>query len=135
MIDFHKYLMAIAKTAASRSKDPYYKVGAAAATAEKRIIGLGYNGTAPGFKEPKNFHGDRDARRPFMVHAEQNICSLFTRDDKVETVALTLSPCPDCAKLLCAHGIKKILYCEKSRDFETSNAILKLYKIKLVQVK
>lgn len=132
---FDNYLMDLAKVIATRSSDPHRKVGAVAATYDNRIIATGYNGTAPGFKESKDFYADRDARRFMMIHAEQNLCSLFARTAGVKTVAVTLSPCVSCATLLASHGVKRVLYCEEYGDFKNSRHVLRSYGITVEKIK
>ena len=39
-----EYALSLAQTAATRSEDPYYKVGACALSADNKVLGLGYNG-------------------------------------------------------------------------------------------
>ena len=115
-----EYFLQMAATAAQRSEDPFLKVGAVAATPEGRIIATGYNGLLPGFEASEKFWENRDARRRIIIHAEQNLCSLFKRGE-AELVAVTLSPCSACLMTLMAHGVKRIIfrdYYERDRDAE-----------------
>ena len=124
--------MALAQVASLRSEDPYRKVGAAALDHDNRVIGTAYNGLAPGFDPPPGFWDDREARHPFMLHAEMNLCSLFRRGE-ARIVAITTMPCTACMQVLCAHGIKEIYY----RDiYQESGApeIAALYGVKLQRV-
>jgi dCMP deaminase len=101
--------MKLAEVASLRSEDPFRQVGAAAFDESNRVVGVAYNGLMPGYVAGPGFWDDRDARQKFMLHAEQNLCSLFRRGD-VKTVAVLYLPCIDCMRLLCAHDVKTILY-------------------------
>lgn len=126
------YAMALAHVASLRSEDPFRKVGAVAFDFDNRVIGTAYNGLAPGFNPDHEFWLDRDARRKFMLHAEVNLCSLFTRGN-VKLIACTAKPCSSCAQMLCAYGVKEIYYRDNYADSE-ADAICQLYGIKLVQL-
>lgn len=127
-----QYAMALAHVASLRSEDPFRKVGAVAFDFDNRVIGTAYNGLAPGFNAPPDFWADRDARRKYMLHAEINLSSLFTRGT-VKLVACTTKPCTSCMQMLCAYGIKEVYYRE---DYPASEAdlIAERYDIKLVQL-
>lgn len=106
-----QYALSLAHVASLRSEDPYRKVGAAALDFDNRVIGTAYNGLAPGYDAPVGFWDDRDARQKFMLHAEVNLCSLFSRG-QVRIVATTTMPCTACMQTLCAYGIQEIYYDE-----------------------
>ena len=92
-------------------------------TQEDRIVSTGYNGTLPGkdhcedlFKK-SNHHDFYKRHREFSrineVHAEQNSIA-YAAKHGIElfgsSLYVTLSPCRDCAKLIVAAGIKKVIY-------------------------
>jgi dCMP deaminase len=104
-----EYAMALAHVASLRSEDPYRKVGAVAIDFDNRVIGTAYNGLAPGYDAAQEFWADRDERRKYMLHAEVNLCSLFTRGN-VRLVACTTKPCTSCMQMLCAYGVKEVYY-------------------------
>ena len=117
-ISIPRYAMALAHVASLRSEDPFRKVGAAALDFDNRVIGVAYNGLAPGFDAPAGFWDDREGRQKFMLHAEVNLCSLLKRGE-VKIVASTTMPCTACMQTLCAYGIQEIYY----RDiYEESDA-------------
>ena len=124
--------MALAHVASLRSEDPFRKVGAVAIDFANRVIGTAYNGLAPGYDAPEGFWDDRDARRRFMLHAEVNLCSLFTRG-KARVVACTTKPCTSCMQMLCAYSVEEIYFRD---DYEASeaNVIAELYGVKLQQL-
>lgn len=132
-ITIPEYAMALAHVASLRSEDPFRRVGAVAIDHANRVIGTAYNGLAPGFNAPEGFWDDREARQKFMLHAEVNLCSLFTRGS-VRLVAVTTKPCTSCIQMLCAYSIQEIYYRD---DYEKSDAdaIAKMYGVRLVQLR
>ncbi len=131
-ISIPEYAMALAHVASLRSEDPFRKVGAVAFDHANRVIGTAYNGLAPKFQAPPEFWDDREQRQKFMLHAEVNLCSLFTRG-QVKLVAVTTKPCTSCMQMLCAYSIQEIYYRD---DYERSEAdqIADLYGVRLMQL-
>jgi len=132
--------MEIAHTAAKRSEDAWTQVGAVALTNDNRVIAVAYNGLLPGYdmqqiiQAHRTSHGSltlRDFRRPFMVHAEQNLASLIKRGEATKCVT-TVRPCSSCLLLLASHGITEIYY---DREYETdpvAETVAKFYNLKLI---
>jgi len=110
-ITWEEYAIRIAEVASLRSEDPFKKVGACALDLSNRVIGVAYNGLASGLNVDDSFWEDRDKRRPFMIHAEANLLSLFKRGE-CNLLACTLLPCSCCASMISAYGIKKVVYKE-----------------------
>lgn len=108
-ISWEEYALEIADVASLRSEDPYMKVGACGLNKEHRVIGVAYNGLASGKVVDDSFWNDRDRRRPFMIHAEANLLSLFSKNE-CYLLACTLLPCSSCATLIAANGIKRVVY-------------------------
>ncbi|MES2594994.1 MAG: deoxycytidylate deaminase [Verrucomicrobiota bacterium] len=127
-----EYAMALAHVASLRSEDPYRKVGAVALDADNRVIGTAYNGLAPGYNAPEGFWDDREARRKYMLHAEVNLCSLFTRGS-AKLIACTTMPCTSCMQMICSYGIKEVYYHDIYPDSE-SPLIAERYGVRLVQM-
>lgn len=128
-----EHAMSLAITAARRSEDPYKKVGACALGHDHRVLGVAYNGLCSGKNVADEFWKDRDSRRPYMIHAEQNLLSLFQRNE-AKLIAVTLLPCTYCAKLICTWNIPEVYYIE---DYETDIAakdIFKFYGVSLVKL-
>jgi dCMP deaminase len=131
-ITIPEYAMALAHVASLRSEDPFRKVGAVAIDHANRVIGTAYNGLAPGFDPTPDFWIDRAARQKYMLHAEVNLCSLFTRGS-VKLVAVTTKPCTSCMQMLCAYNIKEIYY-RDNYEHSDADAIATLYGVRLVQI-
>lgn len=127
-----EYAMALAHVASLRSEDPFRKVGAVAIDFDNRVIGTAYNGLAPGYDAAPDFWADRDARRKYMLHAEVNLCSLFTRGN-VRLVACTTKPCTSCMQMLCAYGVKEVYFRDDYPESE-ADAIAGRYGIPLIQL-
>ena len=67
-----------------------------------------------------------------MLHAEVNLCSLFTRGN-VRLVACTTKPCTSCMQMLCAYGVKEVYYRDNYIESE-ADLIAERYGIQLVQL-
>ena len=119
--------------AATRSEDPYRKVGACALDFNNRILGTAYNGLAAGKDVLPPFWQDREGRRPYMLHAEVNLLSLFKRGE-AKIVAVTLKPCSSCAQALAAYGIKELVYCHEYDRDNKGEEILSFYGIKVTRI-
>jgi dCMP deaminase len=128
-ISIPEYAMALAHVASMRSEDPFRKVGAVAIDFDNRVIGTAYNGLAAGYDAGPEFWSDRDERRKYMLHAEINLCSLFTRAS-VRLVACTTKPCTSCMQALVAHGVREVYYRD---EYEASEAdlVAQRYGVKL----
>ena len=131
-ITIPEYAMALAHVASLQSEDPFRKVGAVAIDQANRVIGKAYNGLAPGFDAPAGFWDDRGSRQKFMLHAEVNLCSLFTRGS-ARIVAITTKPCTSCMQMLCAYGVSEIYYRDDYHESEADD-IAAVYGIHLAQL-
>lgn len=132
-VTWDQYAMLLAFTATLRSEDPYTKVGACALDYSNNVLGVAYNGLKSGFKPDKEFWADRDKRRPYMVHAEANLLSLFKKDE-CKTIALTHSPCTACASLIIAHNIPRVIYCNEYKNDTKGIDTLKFYGVEIYNI-
>lgn len=128
-LDKITWYLELAKTAALRSEDPYKKVGAVAIRPDGSIAAVSYNGTPPKIEIDWS---DRDARRPYIIHAEMNVAR-YIKPHECNKVAITLSPCVDCLKNMSAYGIEDIYFLEKyqNSDHILVDKMAKTYKIRL----
>jgi len=108
-ISWEEYALKIAEVAALRSEDKYVQVGSCALDYSNKVIGVAYNGLASGVNVPESFWEERDLRRPFMIHAEVNLLSLFKRGE-CKLLACTLLPCSCCASMIASYGIQTVIY-------------------------
>ena len=132
-LSWEKYALSLASVAALRSEDPYEQVGACALDANNRVIGLGYNGLAPGKESPAGFWGDRDKRRPYVLHAEANCLSLCKKG-QANILAVTRLPCSACATMIAAHGIPKVVYHKEYKKDQKALDIFSFYDIELLKI-
>jgi dCMP deaminase len=128
-LDKITWYLELAKVAALRSEDPYKKVGAIAIRPDNSIAAVSYNGAPPKIEIDWS---DRDARRPYVIHAEINLTN-YIKPHECNKVALTLSPCVDCLKSMTSYGIQDIYFLEKyeNSDYNLVDKIAKMYKIRL----
>ena len=131
-IFWEKFAIEIADTASLRSEDPHRKVGACALNHANMVIGVGYNGLASGHEATPEFWKDRDARRPYMIHAEANCLSLCKKGE-VRLIAVTLLPCSYCATLIASYGVQKVVYRDTYEADDKAVEILAFYGISLHQ--
>jgi len=130
-ISWEEYAFKLAETASLRSEDPYTKVGACALDYHNRVLGVAYNGLAPGRNVSKNFWFNREKRLPYMLHAEQNLLSLFKRNE-ARLIATTTLPCSHCAQLICCWNIPLVLY---KTEYKRDNLALDIFKFYGVTIK
>jgi len=132
-IDWDTYALRLAEVAALRSEDPFVQVGACALDKDNRVLGVAYNGLAPGKVVNDVFWADRDGRRPYILHAEVNLLTMFKRNEAY-TVACTLMPCSSCAAHIVAHGVKKVIYRDiYSKDIKALD-IFEFYNIEVKRI-
>jgi len=103
-----RYLALAAGDIASWSKDPSTKVGAVIVNSDNKIIGTGYNGLPRGMDDRKIT--DREFKIKHVVHAEMNAIFNSTCNVKGATLYISHPPCAQCAKLINAAGIKRVLW-------------------------
>jgi len=122
--------MSLALLSAKRSKDPQTQVGACIVTADKKIVGIGYNG----FPHLGPLSNDDclpwgrdagpssvDSKYPFVCHAEMNaVMNKNQQDISGCSVYTTLFPCNECAKILIQSGIKEVVYLSDSKATQPS---------------
>jgi dCMP deaminase len=132
-VSWEEYALNLAYAASDRSEDPHRQVGACALSHDNMVLGLGYNGLAAGKEAPASFWEDRDNRRKYMIHAEANCMSLFSKG-QCRLMAVTLLPCSYCATTMAAYGIEKVVYGEMYDLDEKALEILDFYGIELTRV-
>tara|TARA_R110000868_G_scaffold195048_3_gene440717 strand:- start:688 stop:1230 length:543 start_codon:yes stop_codon:yes gene_type:complete len=114
-----------------RSEDPWVQVGAVGIKYDKSLI-LGYNGAPSG----ANINwSDRDERRPYVLHAEENVLN-FAKPGEIEILAVTHLPCEHCIKLIAQKKIKRVYYSEILPNYnkELTISIAEKFHINLIQL-
>lgn len=121
----------LAQEVSTWSKDPSTKVGAVICRG-KHVVSQGFNGFPPCVDDLEHWLNDREIKYKLVIHAEANAilnaggsvvgCTLYT---------YPLSPCGECAKLVAAAGIKRVLsvvdrshprFCTQDAEFVFSRA-------------
>lgn len=130
MNKWDSYFMDVAERAAQMSKDPKTRVGAVIVQ-DKRIKSTGFNGAPQSFPDElvpwNSTDSDQliDQKNTYMCHAELN--AVLNYDGKISdlrnaSVYVTVSPCHSCACMLAQVGIKRIIYKEKYRRKNETDA-------------
>jgi dCMP deaminase len=103
-----EHALNIALASALRSEDPHCKVGACVLDARGIVRGVGYNGTVSGISLDWD---DRDARRPYVIHAEANAMRYITPDAAAGgLLASTHFPCSTCVLLAASYGLREVVW-------------------------
>ena len=127
---WEEYFKNIVEITASRSPCHRLKVGCLLVR-DNRIISQGYNGFLPGAPHESIVENNHEQA---TVHAEQNaIADCASRGVSVAgaTAYITHNPCINCAKILCAAGIKQIKYKNEYKKDEIINDIVNIDIVKL----
>lgn len=129
-MNWPEYAMNIAEAVALKSKDPWKKVGAVILRNDNSIASVGYNGFPAGMEEDWS---DRDKRRNYVVHAEQNALR-YIRPQECYLLATTLLPCKDCLRIIAGYGIKKVYYKEVYANDSSALSLAKDFGISLENI-
>ncbi|MDN3923106.1 deoxycytidylate deaminase [Roseateles violae] len=120
LIDWHSMFMGVALLAGARSKDARKRNGACIASADNKILGVGYNGLPRGCddSDPAYWADDdadpRQSRHSYIVHAEVNaILNCVVLPLTGGTIYATQFPCPRCVQSIIQVGIRRVVYLEK----------------------
>lgn len=115
-LDWTEYFMAVSFLSAMRSKDPVTQVGACIVNADRKIVGIGYNGMPLGCSDdllPWGKHSSDPLANKYMYvcHAEMNaIMNKNSADVRGCTLYVALFPCNECSKLIIQAGIVEVVY-------------------------
>ena len=132
-ISWYEHAMNLAEAATQRSEDPFRKVGACILGHEHEVLSVAYNGVNVGINVDDSFWNDRDARLPYMIHAETNALARIKRGEG-KIIACTLLPCSNCAANIVAHNIKIVLYKELYNRDTKALDIFKFYNVECLKV-
>lgn len=114
MRNHDKQYMQMAEIWATNSYAERNQVGALIVK-DNMIISDGYNGTPAGFDNRCEIEMEDGTltTKPEVLHAEANAITKIaksTQSSDGSTLYVTLSPCPECAKLIIQSGIKRVVY-------------------------
>ena len=120
LLDWHSMFMGVALLAAARSKDARKRNGACIASADYKILGVGYNGLPRGCDDddPAYWADDDEdplhSRHSYIVHAEVNaILNCVVLPLTGGTIYATQFPCPRCVQSIIQVGIRRVVYLEQ----------------------
>lgn len=117
-----------------RSKAKRLQVGAVFVR-DSRAILQGFNGTLP--KTSNECEDEHGNTKPTVLHAERNgICYAARKGISLEgsDLFITHSPCPVCASLIAAAGIRSVFYREEYRDLSGVDFLRNVAKISVWKV-
>jgi dCMP deaminase len=97
--------LALARHVAEWSKDPSTKVGCVLVDADRRVIGMGYNGFPRGVDDCPARYADRPTKYAMVVHAEANAVLNAVAKTAGSTAYVTHHPCAGCAGMLIQAGV------------------------------
>ena len=129
-LNWQEYGIELAKTAASRSEDPFVQVGCCIFRPDNSVASLGYNGAPPGINIDWS---DRDERRKRVIHAETNALK-HIKPNEADRMFVTLMPCGDCIKNAASYGIKQVFYIKVYNLDETARDLASEFGINLKQI-
>lgn len=110
--------MQVARVIAARATCSRLAVGAVL-TRDGRVVATGYNGAPAGMPHCSHDGGEQRCLR--AVHAERNVVGFAARHGvrtDGTTLYLTHAPCLDCATVLLAAGVVRVVYGETYRTLD-----------------
>jgi dCMP deaminase len=109
-MNWDQYYLAIARTAAGKSKDPSTQVGACLVDQNNIIAAVGFNGFPRGVPDDAGFLANRDTKLRIMIHAEENALLFARRDVQGGTMYVwPIPPCARCAAKIIQAGIVRVV--------------------------
>lgn len=99
----------LADHVSSWSKDPHRKVGCVIVDQFKRVVSMGYNGFPSGVSDADSRYNDRNVKRLYVAHAEQNALDNRVSSVRGFTLYCQFYPCNECAKSIISSGIKRVV--------------------------
>jgi len=114
--NWHEYFMAICDQVALRSTCDRKHVGAVIVDEENHILASGYNGTLPGQPHCNEVnHYMENGHCTNVLHAEINVVAHAAKRGiclRGTTLYCNVLPCWNCAKVIAAAGIKRVIFRE-----------------------
>ncbi len=104
-----RWFLGLAAYAATASKDPSTRVGAALVGPDRRKIALGYNGLPRGLADSPERLVDRATKYRLTQHAEQNCLDNATFDVSGATLYCTVHPCVRCAVSVISRRVARVV--------------------------
>ena len=117
MSNWDQYYLAMARLAASKSKDPSTKAGAAIVRPDKTLVSTGYNGFPKQMPDNPEWYSNREEKYSRIVHCEIN--AMIHSYEKLEGYTLytyPFIPCDRCCVQMIQAGIKRMVAPVPSAD-------------------
>lgn len=133
------YFIALARQAATRSKDPNTQHGAIMVDPYKRVLSTGYNGGCRRIPD-RLVDWSRPNKYAFVIHAEENALWHAQRLDLDGcTLYVTGAPCSRCMLRIAHVGVTRVVYggttsaCVDDADWKLTQQIAGLAGVELHQ--
>ena len=140
-----RYYMSIAKNIAKESRCLRRKVGAILVAQDEKTIVKSVNNPIPDklfcemegcLREKHGIASGMQIEICRCVHAETSLiiqCALDSVSPAGASVYTTLFPCQICAKILCASGIKRLIYVEPYSNL-SAQSIFQRHDVEIIQL-
>ena len=125
-------LMNMARAIAKKATCPKKQVGCVIADYQNNVISYGYNQVPYKMRSCIDKPCSKNLNNCHAVHAEAMALIQCCQINAVHTIYVTLSPCFECAKLICSTACQKVIYLE---DYKKSDGIELLRKNNIEVVK
>jgi len=128
----HVRFLRLAQHISSWSPDPSTKVGCILVDQDGHIVSSGFNAFPRDEEHDEAKYNIRSYKYKHIRHAEDECLQGFAHViDGSHTLYTTHPPCEHCAGLIIGHGVKKVVSCIPSEDFESRwlNSTLKASEI------
>jgi len=119
-----EYFLLIAFIVSLRSQDPNIHHGAVLVDQDNHIVGTGYNGPIKLSDNNMIPWYDRDEKRKWMIHAEENCILNCTKSNSSVNsfrMYITGTPCNSCLQRIINFGIKKIIIADRKGSITENN--------------
>lgn len=114
---FDEYFMRIAFDVSLRSDDPDIKHGSVIVNNSNHIIGTGYNNTIRGANPNLIPYNNRDLKRLWQIHSEENAilnCTVNPQNIGGAKIYVTGLPCVNCLQRIINFGITEIVHAKRA---------------------
>lgn len=130
--NWDEYFLNLAFNVSHRSEDPNIKHGAIIIDENNYICGTGYNGLIRGATSNLVDIYNRDEKRKYMIHAEENaILNCFNRKNNMK-MYITGEPCNNCLQRIINFNISEIIIANRIGSI-TENNETRLMKKKIIK--
>lgn len=129
-----EYFLRIAQDISLRSEDLFVRHGCVLVDRKtNHIIGTGYNALISGADKNLIDITNREARRPYMLHAEENACLNSTKNPNELILGakayVTGTSCNPCLQRLINFGIKELIEIDQMGSITESQESVKMREI------